>query len=156
MTSYNDIDNNADILDSRDVIAAYEDLQSELETRRDSIEDYRAMIADLDGDDDETADDYETEIDILESEIFDIESEAADLIAFVDECENSVPDWNYGEALIRETYFTEYAQQLAEDIGAVDPNADWPASYIDWEAAADALLIDYTAYDFGGVTYYAR
>lgn len=37
----------------------------------------------------------------------------------------------------------DYAQQFAEDIGAVDPDASWPNSYIDWERAARDLFLDY-------------
>jgi hypothetical protein len=32
----------------------------------------------------------------------------------------------------------------------------WPASYIDWDAAADALRMDYTSVDYAGVTYWVR
>ena len=38
----------------------------------------------------------------------------------------------------------------------VNADAAWPANHIDWEAAADALLIDYTEVDFAGETYYIR
>lgn len=67
-----------------------------------------------------------------------------------------IPDWPYGAALIREDYFTEYAQELAEDIGAISRDATWPSSYIDWEAAAEALKQDYTTVELAGFTYYAR
>lgn len=68
----------------------------------------------------------------------------------------SLADWQYGEALIRDSYFEDYARELAEDIGAIDPNASWPLSYIDWERAADALLMDYTSIEIDGTTYYGR
>src|SRR5690349_10800114 len=61
-----------------------------------------------------------------------------------------IVDWEYGATLIRDDYFTEYAQELAEDIGAVDPNASWPLSYIDWGAAANALKQDYMDVSFLG------
>jgi len=32
----------------------------------------------------------------------------------------------------------------------------WPFSYIDWEAAADALRQDYLMVDFDGVNYWIR
>lgn len=71
--------------------------------------------------------------------------------------EANVSDWRHGEALIRDSYFVEYAQEFADDIGAFNPNAaDWPLSYINWEAAAEALKQDYTELDFDGVTYWAR
>lgn len=59
--------------------------------------------------------------------------------------------------LIRETYFKDYAQELAEDIhGKAIRDVNWPFSCIDWEQAARELQMDYTAADFDGVTYYGR
>ncbi len=78
------------------------------------------------------------------------------LRALAEEAEGYAEDWNYGVTLIRESYFTEYAQDLAEDIGAIDPNASWPMNHIDWEAAADALKEDYTQVDLDGIAYYVR
>ncbi len=65
-------------------------------------------------------------------------------------------DWKYCEILVRDSYFTDYAQQLAEDVGAVNENALWPNNCIDWEWAARELKMDYTAVDFDGVTYWIR
>lgn len=69
---------------------------------------------------------------------------------------STVGDWEYGETFVRESYFEDYARELAEDIGAVSDDHTWPNSYIDWPAAADALLMDYTAFTLDGITYYAR
>ena len=65
-------------------------------------------------------------------------------------------DWEDGVALVRDSYFKDYAIELAEDTGAIGTNYQWPLNHIDWEAAAQELLIDYTQLDFDGVTYYAR
>lgn len=65
-------------------------------------------------------------------------------------------DWMYGAQLIRESYFKDYAQQLAEDIGAVNADATWPNNCIDWDLAARELEVDYTQVDFDGVTYLIR
>lgn len=77
------------------------------------------------------------------------------LRAFADEAE-SVPDWQYGETFIRDDYFETYARELAEDIGAISPDAQWPLNHIDWEGAAQALLMDYSQYEYNGDTYHAR
>lgn len=66
------------------------------------------------------------------------------------------PDWEYGETLVRDSYFEDYAEELARDTGSVDDNAKWPMNHIDWEAAADELKQDYTSVDFDGVDYWIR
>jgi hypothetical protein len=65
-------------------------------------------------------------------------------------------DWEYGEALIRFSYFEDYAREIAEDCGMFDSTATWPMNCIDWEQAAGELAMDYTAVDFGGVEYLIR
>lgn len=87
---------------------------------------------------------------------YDERCEMESLRKLADQCQNWVSDWEYGETLIRDSYFVEYAQQLADDIGAIDVNASWPMSCINWERAARELRMDYTAVDFDGVTYWVR
>lgn len=65
-------------------------------------------------------------------------------------------DWEHGETLIRDSYFEDYAQELAEDIGAIKDNASWPYTCIDWKRAARELQQDYTSIEFDGVTYWVR
>ena len=101
-------------------------------------------------------------IDELESDFADgtrDESEKDELIALkalAKEGEDYSPDWKYGETLIRDTYFKDYAMDLAEDIGAIDSNANWPASCIDWDQAASDLQMDYTMIDYDGIDYWIR
>ena len=64
-------------------------------------------------------------------------------------------DW-YPSALIRDDYFRTFAQDLAEDIGAVPADAAWPARCIDWDQAARELRMDYTSVTYAGVTYWTR
>ena len=66
------------------------------------------------------------------------------------------PDWIYGETLIADWSFEEYAKELARDIGAIDPNAQWPLTYIDWDAACEALKSDYFLLDFDGKEFWVR
>lgn len=58
--------------------------------------------------------------------------------------------------LIDKDYFVTYAEELADDIGAVDRDASWPLTHIDWDAAADDLKQDYSEAEFDGHTYYTR
>jgi hypothetical protein len=81
--------------------------------------------------------------------------ELAALKALADEADCS-PDWPHGETLIRDSYFKEYAQDLADDIGAINRNANWPACCIDWDEAATMLQQDYMSVTFDGVDYWIR
>lgn len=121
-TIYRDpVSNTADILDSRDIIARIEELESDADAL---TEDERDALATLNH----------------------LAEQGADYL----------PDWEHGEALIHDDYFEDYARQLAEDIGAIDPDAGWPLSYIDWVRAADALKMDYAGLDFDGALYWGR
>jgi hypothetical protein len=61
-----------------------------------------------------------------------------------------------GAIFIDEDYFVEYAKELAYDIGVVSDDLEWPNTFIDWDAAADALKVDYTEVEFDGNTYLVR
>lgn len=76
-----------------------------------------------------------------------------DLKELEDELGSVIAD---GETLIADWYFEDYAEQLAENIGAIDRNASWPATCIDWEAAAAALRMDYWSVEYGGATFWVR
>lgn len=124
-----EISNSDDTIDSRDVIARIEELRSDLES----------AIGDSDHD---SADEIRDELAPLEKVASDGES---------------LSDWQYGVTLVRDSYFESYARDLAEDMsGEAIRNASWPFNHIDWDAAAEALKIDYTEIDFDGVAYYAR
>lgn len=121
--------NNDDIIDSRDIIERLDELEQ------------RAELAE--SDENECLDDDEQ---------MDLEA----LRSLDEDGRQYCPDWTYGVTLIRDSYFTEYAQDLAEDIGAVPRDAQWPVNLIDWDDAAEKLQEDYTCLDFDGVDYWAR
>lgn len=118
-----------DVIDSRDVIARIEELSS----RR--LDDDDNIVPDA-LDDDELA-----ELDALTE----LAREGA-----------GSSDWEYGETLIRDSYFEDYAQELAHDCGMVAESSSWPNYCIDWERAARELQVDYTPLDYHGVTYWIR
>ena len=82
--------------------------------------------------------------------------ELAALVAFRDEAEGYCGDWRYGETLIRDSYFQDYAQELADDIGALGKDTRWPYTCIDWDQAARELQMDYSSAELDGVTYWFR
>lgn len=138
------ISNNEDVIDSRDVIKRLNELESEkaaLEEARDEAESDEERAA--------TATDLADWID-------DNGEELKALQGLQSEAEGYAPDWHHGATLIRDSYFTEYAEELAKDIGAIKDTSEWPHTHIDWDAAAEALKIDYTEVDFDGVSYWVR
>jgi hypothetical protein len=124
-----DINNNQDTIDSRDVIERLDELESD---REDAIED--GTLAEWT---DENGEEYDS------------------LRALVEDASGS-PDWEYGETLIRDSYFRDYAQELAEDCGMIPEGLAWPCTCIDWDQAANELKMDYFCVDFDGVDYWIR
>ena len=123
------ISNLDDVIDSRDVIARIEALESLKE----------AHEADSDGG-------HFSDEDALE---------LRDLKALAKEGEGYAPDWGDGATLIRDAYFTDYAQELIEDCGDLPKNLPHYIA-IDWDRTAENIRVDYTPVDFGGVTYWVR
>ena len=124
MTTRTELDLTADIIDVRDIIARYEELDEMEDGLPDAEERYQLSV--------------------LLTEIKDTGGD-----------EEWRGDW-YPVTLIRDSHFQDYAQELAEDIGAVDHNAKWPMNCIDWEHAARELRYDYTGVDVNGTTYWTR
>ena len=83
--------------------------------------------------------------------------ELESLRSLVEELKNCAGDSpEDGITLVRDSYFEDHAQELAEDIGAIDRNATWPLYCIDWTQAARDLQMDYSSVEFDGVTYWVR
>ena len=125
-----------DIIDSRGVIAYIEELESLLS----DVDEERASTGEPD------------------DGTYDEERETLAALKALEEEASASSDWTYGETLIRDSYFQTYAEELADDIGAIDPNLSgrWPYTCIDWEQAARELQMDYMSVDFDGVTYWIR
>lgn len=163
----NTFSNFDDTIDSRDVIARIEELEGEREALQEAIDEYQNGV-----DESEALPDNERDEQWLQSareelgraeidlEIWDASDEAKELAALkalADEASGYAADWLCGKTLIRDSYFRDYAMELAEDIhGNALVNLQWPMSCIDWDQAARELQCDYTAVDFDGVTYWIR
>ena len=68
------------------------------------------------------------------------------------ECASEVDNWGRDAYFIRDSFFTDYTRELAADV--CDIPSEWPFRCIDWGQASEELKCDYSAYDFGGVTYW--
>lgn len=89
----------------------------------------------------------------------DLEAEELKALEDLAEKAEGSPDWLYGETLIRDSYFEDYAREFAEDAGmlkGLKGDESWPFNCIDWEEAADQLKQDYFSVDFDGVYYWIR
>lgn len=129
-----EITSSDDYIDSRDVIARIAYLESELEPHDDPEDD-----TELDAD----------EVEAYREELSKLKELAAEGEGYA--------DWNYGAQLIKDEVFEDYAREYAEDVhGSAVSEAAWPFDNIDWEAAADALRVDYSEIEFDGATYLIR
>lgn len=127
--------NSDDMIDSRDVIARIEELESERDSR-------------MDGDDGPGA--------VKQWDASEDGEELRTLKALADEAGGYAPDWEHGATLIRDSYFQTYAQELADELGAIPRDAAWPMTCVDWAEAASELQQDYSGVEFDGVTYWVR
>ena len=129
-------------IDTRDLYRRQCELESEIQDLEDAIAEW--------GEEEET-----------ESALFDMQEELEKLKEEkekIDDVEMEVGSkFMYGTTLIPESKFEDYAQELASDLyGREISEAAWPFDCIDWEQAADALLMDYSSLEYDGETYYFR
>lgn len=157
------ISNRDNVIDSRDVIKRIKELEGERESALeqsayDPCEDCGQAMTLQEEDADGRVFQLTCGQHFREHPIFSNadDQELAALLALQEEAEGYAEDWQYGAQLIRDSYFEDYAQEFAEEIGAVDRNARWPNDCIDWEKAAEELQMDYTSVEFDGVTYWVR
>ena len=149
----NEISNHDDMIDSRDIIERIDELENSFP---DICEHCGEGLSCLD---DFIEFKFELKCPDCEQPLdFDLDDfdELKALKELAKEGEDYSSDWKYGEGLIRDTYFKNYAMELAEDIGAIDPKANWPTTCIDWDQAARELQMDYTMIDFDGIDYWIR
>lgn len=178
----NRVHNGADVVDSRDILERIAELESERDAMTLEIfmpggtiehEGQEWMLVATSGADDTATFENEDERTITFSQDealkklvawrYDAESEIDDavelrtLTALVDDINANAGDSaKDGVGLIRDDYFVTYAEELADDIGAINKKAEWPNNFIDWDAAAEALQQDYSAIEWDGVTYWVR
>jgi chromosome segregation ATPase len=96
--------------------------------------------------------DLETDLEIAEDDFS--EEEKAELEVLLS-LRDEVSEWHSGNQLINENYFTEYAQELCEEIGDVPKNLPHYIS-INWEETADNIKADYSECTYNGDTYLYR
>lgn len=151
-----------DIIDSRDVIKRIEQLKDEREMLLDELTESQNCVHHHHNDTiPENIADYVEGREFLrcQEELTEWDDENQEelksLESLADDASGS-PDWEHGEMLIRDSYFKDYAQEIAEDCGMIPKNNAWPCTCIDWDQAAEELKMDYFSVEFDGVDYWIR
>lgn len=121
-----------DIIDVRDIIERFEELESDLEAYVEKMDDWQANA------------DATEEHAALEALLSDLCGNGGD--------EQWRGDW-YPVTLIRDSYFEQYMDELLEDCG--DLPKDLPC-YLSITVDYKALQMDYTSCEIDGVTYWYR
>ena len=167
-----------DILDARDLQERFDELtedhehlESCVEELQDAVDEVQSRVDDLDRDLYTTVDAYEEakeqheatlkeaeeDLESAKRDLAEWEKENLDELNKLDEAISDIGSYTcrYGETLVAESYFTEYAKELADDIGAI-PNTNWPLNCIDWDQAARELRYDYSEVTIDGQTFLYR
>jgi hypothetical protein len=157
-----EVDNRQDVIDSRDIIARIGELESEREVLQEAVTEAHDAFSSANNRLDEDA--VEQTRQAMEDAqqalgAWDTDTEEAEelkvLKALAEECEE-YSEWEDGATLIRDSYFEDYAQELAEDCCEMPKELHWPFTCIDWTQAADELKMDYMCIDYDGVDYWMR
>jgi multidrug efflux pump subunit AcrA (membrane-fusion protein) len=157
------VNNGKNIIDSRDIIARIDELVDERRNLQDALDNAKETLTDAQDDTsalsaEDTAELQEA-VELAQENLNGWEEdegvELASLESLAEEA-GGCSGWSYGEALIRDSYFEQYAEDLAEEVGAFTGQNYWPLNCIDWTKAAQQLQQDYTSVDFDGVDYWIR
>lgn len=136
-------DGTEDVIDSRDIVERWEELDRRIESEREDLPEFRKHEAIF--------------LALTPDEIKEWEA-LSNLI----EHANASPDWNYGETLIRDSYFEDYIEQLIDDcypeVSKALSSGEWPMRHLklDIEDAAKEAKQDYFEVTFNGSTYLIR
>ena len=123
-----EVDLNQDIIDTRDIVERFEELER-------------------------TYDEFETPEEIKNWEDLEEYTKLGKLIEEIDSyAGDNCAD---GVTLISEHYFTNYCKELLEDCGDIPSDMPWFIA-IDWEETADNMRVDYTEAEINGTTYLFR
>lgn len=171
---FTSVSNHDNVIDSRDVIARISELESEIEGY--DVCDENGATEQFDGDGNamvslktcETCNKTWNDAlltggtppapgDLCPYEAVHSEIEELEMLeALQDGASGCGVDWEYGVTLIRDSYFKDYARELADEMGVSSWKESWPLNCIDWEEATDQLQQDYSTVSFDGVEYWVR
>ncbi len=77
-------------------------------------------------------------------------------ITAIRDLKEEIYGWKDGVTFVKDSYFEEFAEDEADQLGLVNDRWQWPYNCIDWSKAADQLKDDYSSVEFDGLTYWYK
>lgn len=140
------ISNYDDVIDSRDVIERIEELGEELAEKLNAVtktDDWNSENL--------SEGNYQFMVNSLPESDKDDIGEYWMLVKLANEAEQYSEDWEYGESLVRYSYFEDYMDEMIEDCYELRKDMPyWMSIKLDYEAMKQY----YISIDFDGVEYY--
>jgi hypothetical protein len=140
-------DYNADIIDTRDLVDRFNELEEELEEFEEIIALYNSRASEFD---------TLAEFKDWYSDEYELYEELEKIRELTEDLSDADDDFEDGIILIAEENFTAYCKDLVEDIGDAPVLPTYMVVDIDWDATADNLRVDYSEVEFHGNTYLYR
>ena len=145
------IEFNKDIIDFRDLTERYDELKDELEN--------------LSGKDQGDFGSFDKWVEYIYENFFDhnaLVDEITTIKKILDDTAGYGGDveWQgnwYPLLLIKDSYFSEYVEDLVKDCGDIPSDIPWfIEKHIDWDGVASELQIDYGSIEINDITYWYR
>ena len=136
------------MIDTRDLAEKREELQTDLVNSFNDyfdteLEDFGDLTSYIDNSEDEDVQKWKED-----------NSDDFDHIEEIDELENGISDFSFGETLIPNDDFTEYCKDMVEDCLYNVP--DFIKDNINWDGVASDLEVDYSSVTYQGESFLVR
>ena len=138
------------MIDTRDLVEKREELQTNLvdsfnEYFDTEIEDFDELTKHISNSEDEDVQEWR-----------DDNSDDFEHIKEIDELEDEISEFSFGEILIPENGFIEYCEDMVADCYYFTNVPSFIKYNINWEGVASDLSVDYTNVTYQGVSYLVR
>ena len=138
------------MIDTRDLAEKREELQTDLVNSfndyfETEIGDFDELIKHIDNSDNEDVEEWR------DDKVYDFEH-----IDEINELEDEITEFIYGETLIPNDDFTEYCKDMVEDCYNLKDVPDFIKDNINWEGVASDLGVGYSSVTYQGESYFYR
>ena len=138
------------MIDTRDLVEKREELQTNLvdsfnEYFETKIGDFDELIKHIDNSDNEDVEEWR------DDKVYDFEH-----IDEINELEDEISDFSFGETLIPEDDFTKYCEDMVNDCYDMKNVPSFVKYNINWEGVASDLEVDYSSVTYQGESFLVR